>query len=460
MKDRILVVDDDRDTVGMLETLLQTQGYDVLYAARGDEALALINTHRPALVISDICMPTREDGFDFLARAKERHPDIEVIMMTAYASVESAIEAMRLGAYDYLAKPILDYDRTKLVIQKALEKSRVQSENTRLRRELKQEHAFGSILGKSAPMLAVFDLVGKVAATDTSVLIEGESGTGKELVARAIHFNSPVRDKRFVAVDCGLIPSTLLESELFGYAKGAFTGAAFDKPGLIEEADGGTLFLDELADTEPAFQAKLLRVIQEREIRRVGEAKPRKVGIRLITATNRPLDREVAAGKFRQDLYYRIKIIHILLPPLRRREGDVMLLAGEFLKKFARQKKKEVKKFSAEAVQTLLRHAWPGNVRELQNAVEHAVTLCQGAEIRVADLPDDLAAAAAPRGAVPVNTALTLSEAKDQFERQYLMQVLEQCGWNVTKAAAQAGVIRQNFQKKMKQFDITRPREK
>lgn len=456
MKERILLVDDDKDTLEMLKIILEEHGYEITCASNGQEALQKIYAKTVSLVISDIKMP-KMDGLEFLSKAKKAFPDIEIIIMTAFVSVESAIEAMRSGAYDYMTKPITDINRMILVIEKALEKSRVQSENRYLKQELHQEHQFDSIIGKSPAMKKVFNLIKKVAATDTSVLIEGESGTGKELVARAIHFNSLVRDCRFVPVDCGLIPSSLLESELFGHVKGAFTGAATDKIGLIEEADGGTLFLDEIADTETSFQAKLLRVIQEREIKRIGETKTRKINTRFITATNRALDKEVAENKFRKDLYYRIKIIHIKIPPLRDRKEDILLLAGEFVKKFTKSKNKKVTTFCPEAIKLLLKHNWPGNVRELQNAVEHAVTLCAGDQIMVEDLPEDLATQSVSDTNNLFDAALSYKEAKENFECQYLTNLLAQHDGNVSRAATASGIVRQNLQKKLKQFKIARP---
>ena len=370
---RILVVDDERSMRELLAIVLRRDGYEVMLAENGRTALNELEREPVDLLISDIKMPDMS-GVEVLRAAKRIDQDILGIMITAFASTDSAVEALRMGAYDYLSKPF-DVDELKIVVRNALERRQLRQENLLLKRALQSSHQFSNIVGRSDVMQAVFKLIETVAPTNSTILVTGESGTGKELVARAIHFNSLRRDRPFVAVNCGALPEQLLESELFGHMRGAFTGAAANKKGLVEVAELGTIFLDEIAEMSPMMQVKLLRVLQERKFRRVGGTDELDANIRVITATNQDLPTLVAEGKFREDLYYRINVIQIELPPLRDRVEDIPLLAAHFLEKFREQMGKDVSAISQEAAACLERYEWPGNIRELENVVERAVAL-------------------------------------------------------------------------------------
>ncbi|HVB37543.1 MAG TPA: sigma-54 dependent transcriptional regulator, partial [Vicinamibacterales bacterium] len=364
---RILVVDDERSMRELLAIVLKREGYEVSLADNGRDAIALLEGQPFDLLISDIKMPD-VSGVEVLRAAKSVDQDIIGIMVTAFASTESAVEALRMGAYDYLSKPF-DVDELKLVVRNALERRQLRQENVLLKRALHTSHQFANIVGRSEPMLAVFTLVETVAPTNSTILITGESGTGKELVARAIHVHSLRRDRPFVAVNCGALPETLLESELFGHMRGAFTGAASNKKGLVEVAEHGTIFLDEIGEMSPMMQVKLLRVLQERKFRRVGGVEEVEADIRVIAATNQDLGRLVADGRFREDLYYRINVIPVHLPPLRERREDIPLLAEHFLAKYREQMSKQVVAISHDAMAHLEAAGWPGNIRELENVI-------------------------------------------------------------------------------------------
>ena len=372
----------------MLRIVLKRDGYDVLTADGGRTALELLQRERVDLLLSDIRM-SDVSGVDVLKAAKERHPDIVVFMMTAFASTETAIEAMRLGAVDYFTKPF-SMDELRLKIRQHIEASRLKQENVLLKRALKTRHEFSNIIGRSDAMLAVFRMIETIAGTSSTVLVTGESGTGKELVAQAIHFNSLRRDHPFVALNCGAVPETLLESELFGHMKGAFTGADTNKKGLVEVADRGTIFLDEIGEMNMTMQVKLLRVLQERRYRRLGGTEESAADIRIVAATNQDLVRLVEEGKFREDLYYRINVIPIQLPPLRERREDIPLLAAHFLEKHSARSGKSVRSISQEATDLLAAHAWPGNVRELENVIERCVALEQSPVVLAETLPANI----------------------------------------------------------------------
>ncbi len=373
MKPKILVVDDEKSMREFLEIMLRKEGYEVACARDGKEALNRLESRPYDLVLSDIRMPG-VDGMGVLNRAKELNPGTIVIMITAYGSTESAVEAMKRGAYDYITKPF-QVDEIKLIIRKALEKKTLEEENIQLRKELESKYQFGNLVGSSPGMLKVYDLIQRVKDTRTNILISGESGTGKELVAKAVHYNSPRKDKPFVTINCSAIPETLLESELFGHMKGAFTGAVSNKQGLFEAADGGAVFLDEIGELSPSLQVKLLRVIQDRTFRRVGGTEDIEVDVRIISASNKNLEEEIKRGAFREDLFYRLNVIKIQIPPLRERGEDIPVLARHFLDRYSRELGKEIKKISEEAMEKLVNYSYPGNVRELENIIERAVAL-------------------------------------------------------------------------------------
>jgi two-component system NtrC family response regulator len=384
----ILIVDDEKNYLLVLETLLVDAGYEVVTVDSASKALELISSHELDLVITDMRMPGL-DGMEFLAQLTSQQPELPVIMMTAYATVEKAVEAMKRGAFDYITKPFKNEELI-LTIRKAIEMHRLKQENLLLSQELQERFKFSNIVGKSKVMRQVFEIIEKVAQTRASVMITGESGTGKELIAKAIHFNSPRRDKKFVSVNCSALPETLLESELFGHERGAFTGAITQRKGRFELAHDGTLFLDEVSDMSAAVQAKLLRVLQEMKFERVGGTATLEVDARLVTASNRDLREEVEAGRFREDLYYRLKVVHIKVPPLRERRIDIPLLVNHFLEKAAKANGMPVKGVSKDALKYLYEYEWVGNVRELENVIERAVIFCDGDEVRPQDLPEEL----------------------------------------------------------------------
>src|SRR5262245_11054623 len=383
-KPRILIVDDEPSMRDMLRIVLRRDGFDVLLAGNGREAIATLEKERVDLLLSDIRMPD-VGGVEVLRAAKALNRDIIAFMMTAFASTDSAVEAMRLGAVDYFTKPF-NMDELRLKVRQHIEALRIKQENVLLKRALNSSHEFCNIIGRSDAMLAVFKMIETIAKTNSTVLITGESGTGKELVARAVHYNSLRREHPFVALNCGAVPETLLESELFGHVRGAFTGADTTRKGLIEVADRGTIFLDEIGEMNGSMQVKLLRVLQERRFRRLGGTDETAADIRVIAATNQDLPKMVAEGRFREDLYYRINVIQLPLPPLRERREDVALLAEHFLAKFAADMGKPVRAISREALALLERYGWPGNVRELENVMERAVAL----EASAAVLPESL----------------------------------------------------------------------
>jgi DNA-binding NtrC family response regulator len=381
---KILVVDDEPSMVDVLCTLLRGQGHEVIPCNAGDKAIELMPNINPNLIITDIKM-SPVGGMEVLRAAKEYDPGVGVIMITAYATVESAVEAMKIGAYDYVSKPF-KIDELQITVDRALSYERALSENITLKRTLKQKYKFDNIIGSGSRMAQVFQMMEKVASTDSTVLILGESGTGKELVAKALHFNSRRQNKSFVPINCSALPEQLLESELFGHRKGSFTGATTDKKGLFQEADGGTIFLDEIGWMATSLQTKLLRVLQERELRRVGDTQSFKVDVRVLAATNQPLQQRIKEGTFREDLFYRISVIPIELPPLRDRVEDIPELVHHFLA-HRQSSTNEVPKISDEAMEVLMNYTWPGNVRELENAIERGVALCDNGLIDAKDLP-------------------------------------------------------------------------
>jgi two-component system response regulator PilR (NtrC family) len=452
-KQRILVVDDERSMQEFLEIFLREEGYEVSLAAGLKDALLQLEHDEFDLVISDIQMPDGS-GLEVLRAVQTAAPETLVIMVTAFASTETAIGAMKEGAYDYITKPF-KVDELRIVVRKALEKKVLASENRRLKDELRGQLRERSMIGTSRAMQRVFDFIQQVAGTRANVLISGESGTGKEMVARAIHAAGERRDRPFVAVNCAAIPENLLESELFGHVKGAFTGAVQNKAGLFETAEGGTLFLDEVAELSLTLQVKLLRVLQDKTLRRVGGTSDRQIDTRLITASNRQLGAEVAAGRFREDLYYRINVIEIPLPPLRERRDDIPLLVAHFIEKYDRELGKEVERCSEEALEVLLRYAFPGNVRELENVIERAVALSRSPVIGRDALPPGLLAPA--REAPPRRIApggVDLEQLMGDYERGLLLEALQAVGGVKKHAARLLGISFRSFRYRLEKLGL------
>lgn len=443
-KQSILVVDDDLAHRTMLRTLLTSWGYDVSEADDGDGAVRAVHQRPFDLVLMDIRM-VRMSGIEALVEIKQYNPSLPVVLMTAYASVDTAVEAMKKGAYDYVTKP-LQFEELRLTLARAMERRRLETENLVLRRG----EAFDDrgIIGRSAALNRVLETVALVAPSEATVLITGESGTGKEMIAEAIHFNSPRSGGPFVKINCAAITETLLESELFGHEKGSFTGADRRKEGKFRLADGGTLFLDEVSEMSLAMQVKLLRVLQEREIVRVGGEGAIKVDVRVIAATNRVLAREIQTGRFREDLYYRLNVVTVEMPPLRERAGDVPLLARHFLTTFTEKNNKAIAGFTPRAMDKLLRHSWPGNVRELMNAVERAVVLARSAQL---DEPDLTLASVVEAPAAPV--ALP-SLPLEEVEKQTILRILEEANGNKSEAARRLGITRRTLHLKLKRYGM------
>jgi two-component system response regulator PilR (NtrC family) len=459
---RVLVVDDERSMRELLSIVLRRDGYDVLVAGDGKAAVETLKRERIDVLITDIRMPEMT-GVDVLREAKQIDPSIISIIMTAFASTDTAVDALRLGAADYVHKSPNAVNDLRLRVRKELERKHLQQENVLLKRALQTPHKFGSIVGSSSAMMAVFELIETIAPTSSTVLITGESGTGKELVARAIHAGSARSDRPFVAVNCGALPDTLLDSELFGHMRGAFTGADTNKKGLLEVAEKGTIFLDEIGEMSPMVQVKLLRVLQERKFRRLGGTEEVGSDIRIITATNRDLSKMVAEGDFREDLFYRINVIPVKLPPLRERQDDVQALAEHFVAKFASQMKKPVHGISGAAMTSLRNYGWPGNVRELENAMERAVAL----ERTPAILPDSLPEGVRPTaGAPPAVAAVAVPEdlsLKGGFdleqhvqgiEREYIMEALRRSNGVKKNAAELLGLSFRQFRYLLKKYNI------
>lgn len=453
MKDsiQILIVDDQINTCKSLQAILKKSGYRSEYTLSAEEALGRVRGGAFDIVISDIRMPGM-DGMRLLEELKKIQPHLVVIMVTGFATIKSAVDAIQKGAYDYLSKPFTP-DEVRVIIQRAAEKIRLESENDALRRGLQPQVTFQNIIGNSPALQRVFDLIQKVADTDSNILITGETGTGKELAAKAIHNLSRRREKAFQPIHCGSLAEGVLESELFGHVKGAFTGAVATRKGLLEVADGGTIFLDEVAETTPAFQVKILRVLQEGEFLRVGDTQPIHVDLRIIAATNRDLEKAVERREFRQDLYYRLKGIAIHLPPLRERPEDIPLLAYHFLKKYRGNRKAEL--IDPQAIKALLAYKWPGNIRELEHVIEYALSMTEGDTIRVTDLPEEFLARVADKVTVRDNwMSSPFGKAKEEFEKFYISHILEESAWNVSEASRKAQMFRQNLQQKIRKYGL------
>jgi two-component system response regulator HydG len=460
-KPTILVIDDEPATLQVMEANLRREGYAVCLAADGKAGLAQLTSQQIDTVIADYMMP-HLDGIALLEKISAMGLDVPVIMITAYGSIEHAVKAMQLGAVDYLTKPI-NYDELMVVLQRTLEQRRLKQEVQRLRREVSARYSFGNIIGKSAAMQAIYDLIGDLAQTDATVLIQGETGTGKELIAKAIHYNSGRKERPFVGVSCAAIPDTLLESELFGHEKGAFTGATKTRLGRFEQAEGGTIFLDEVGDMPLTTQAKLLRVLQEREFERLGGNETVRVDVRVISATNKDLRKAMQQGAFREDLFYRLNVLLITVPPLRERLEDLPLLAFHFLKIYATRFNKTLDQIEPAAVQLLAQQRWPGNVRELENAIERGVILEKSNTISPETVtrclqPDDPAAAGSFNYFIYENLPFRTAKQDllDRFEREYVSRLLDKHKGNITTAAREAELDYKNFFEKLKRHNLSK----
>jgi two-component system response regulator PilR (NtrC family) len=442
---RLLIVDDEESLLDFLSLLFLQEGYEVETARSVEGARRELARHSFDVALCDVMMPDGS-GLDLLREIKAVEPSPPVIMMTAYTSTKTAIEAMKLGAADYVSKPF-DVEELKIVVQKGLERAELSRENVYLRRELEQKYTFNNIIGKSPRMQAVFSLIERMARTNSTVLVNGESGTGKELIARAIHYSSPRANRRFLSINCGALPEALLESELFGHERGAFTGAVREKKGLFQEADRGTLFLDEIGEMVPSMQVKLLRALQEKVVRKVGGTEEEQVDVRIIAATHQDLEARIASGEFREDLYYRINVLPIHLPPLRQRREDIPLLVDFFLQKYCKQMDLPPKQISVEAMQMLESYDWPGNVRELENLIERALALSHAETITTRDLPAFLLTNRKVQSdliQLP-EEGLDLEAYLEGIRAQLMQQALERTGGVQTQAAEILGMSFRSF---------------
>jgi DNA-binding NtrC family response regulator len=445
----ILVVEDDQAMRDMLREALEDDGYAVEAVGGGRAGVERVRKGGIDLVISDVKMPDL-DGLDMLREIKAISPSPHVITITAFGSIDTAIRAVKLGAFDYITKPF-EIDQLILSVEKALAERALRSEVVRLRAEVQRSQRFSDMVGKSARMRELFELIRRLSSSAATVLLTGESGTGKELVARSLHVNSPRQGRPFVPLNCATIPDTLLDSELFGHKRGAFTDARADRAGLFVEANGGTLFLDEIAELSPALQAKLLRVLQEGEIRPLGASRAERVDVRVIAATNKDLEARLKTGAFREDLFYRLNVVHIHLPPLRERAEDVLALSEHFLAASAARAGKDVRGLDESAKKALLAHGWPGNVRELENVIERAVALCEGGVIAVEDLPSGVRERRAG-DADTLQSALARGLTLDELEREYIQRVLTAEGGNKTRAAQRLGLDRKTLYRKLEEY--------
>lgn len=457
MKPRILVVDDEESIREFLDIMLKKEGYEITTAEDGQKAIDLLGKKSFDMVISDLQMP-HVTGIELLKHVKDNYPQLLFLLITAFGTTESAVEAMKMGAYDYITKPF-KIDEVRINIANALRSQSLELENKTLKKELGKEYSFQNLVGNSEPMHKIYDLIKRVASTPTNVLITGESGTGKEVIAKAIHYNGPLKDKPFVTVNCGAIPESLMESEMFGHKKGSFTGAVADKQGLFEVADGGTLFLDEVGELPASIQVKLLRAIQERVIRRVGSTEDTHVNVRLMAATNRDLEEMVKEGTFRQDLYYRLNVININAPSLRDRKDDIPLLANFFLKKYNERLGKSINGISAEAMEILRKYEYPGNVRELENIIERTVALEAGATILPESLPPFVQTPsgrkmASSEGIEITEDGLDLDKVMGQIEKELIIKAIHQTGGVKKRAAKLLGITFRSMRYRVEKYNL------
>lgn len=452
LMETILIVDDEKNYLVVLSSFLSGEGYEPITADNAQQALDIVENTDLDLVLTDMKMPSM-DGIELLKRIKEKSPDLPVVMMTAYGTVEKAVEAMQLGAFNFVLKPFQN-ETLKQIIRNAVSTYSVFKENRRLVEALESRYRFDNIIGKSKPMLAVFDIIQKVAHTKATVLVTGESGSGKELIAKAIHFNSPRRNKPFVALSCAALSETLLESELFGHERGAFTGAAAMRKGRFELADRGTLFLDEIGDVPASVQVKLLRVLEEMTFERVGGTRTIAADIRLIAATNKDLRDEVEQQRFREDLYFRLNVVHITLPPLRERSADIPLLATHFVNKYAEETNRGEMTISSEAMRFFCHHRWPGNVRQFEHAIERAVLLSEGIEIGLDDLPKDLVGFADLEIPIDWEDLSNLPETLDGIEKRLVQKALSMSNNIQARAAKLLGITPSNLQYRLKKHNL------
>jgi len=448
----VLIIDDEAAIRESLQTLLEIEGFDVESAATGEDGLLRTGERAFDLVLLDLALPDR-NGLDLLVELRSHDPQISVIMITAYGTVENAVAAMQAGAANFVQKP---WDNEKLLadVRAAVARHRAEEENVQLKRALKQRYNFQSIVGKSEPMLKIFDLVGQVSTSRSTILLQGESGTGKELIAKAIHLNSPRRDRPFVPVNTGSMPPDLLESTLFGHVKGAFTSAVASKKGLFEVADRGTLFLDEIGNMSMDTQSKILRVLQDRKFMHLGGIHEVQVDVRIIAATNVDLKQHVQEGKFREDLFYRLNVISIDLPPLRQRKEDIPLLVDFFLKKYSEENERPLRHITPEALRPLIAYSWPGNVRELENVIERAVVLSSGPEVGPELLADSITGRGSSLPVLERRGNATLFDIMEDCERQIIVDMLEKCSWNQTEAAERFRVPLSTLNQKIKRLNI------
>jgi two-component system, NtrC family, response regulator PilR len=455
-KQKILVVDDEKSMCDFLEIMLNKEGYEVTSTTSGEKALELLDNNLYSMVLTDVKMPG-VDGFEVLRKTKEVSPDTVVIMITAYGSPEGAVTAIKEGAYDYITKPFR-VEEVKLTIKKSLERSTLIKENIRLRQAVEDRYKFWNLIGKSPKMQRVYELVEKVSQTKANVLITGESGTGKELVAKAVHFNSARKDRSFVTLNCGAIPENLLESELFGHMKGSFTGAIANKRGLLEMAEGGTLFMDEIGELPLPLQVKLLRVIQEREFKRVGGVEDIKVDVRIISASNQDLQQKVAHGGFREDLFYRLNVIQIKIPPLRERKEDIPLLVNHFVRKYSADTGKEIEGILPEALELLLGYNFAGNVRELENIIERSITLETTPMIADRHIRSYLNERVISKGIPPTleipEEGIDLNKVVEDLEKAFILKALEQTDGVKKKAAEILGMNFRAMRYKLAKYDL------